>query len=97
MVDTGAMVSVVQPGDNKARVQTFDVRARGVTGTQLEILGEQEIETTLRHDKYCLSTIHAFSVSPLVRCSSGILGMDLLQRVGAEISLTAQLLHTGHY
>jgi hypothetical protein len=27
-------------------------------------------------------------VSPLKRCSSGILGMDFLQRVGAEISLT---------
>jgi len=31
-----------------------------------------------------------------MRCSSGILGMDFLQRVGAGISLTAQLLYIGH-
>jgi hypothetical protein len=43
MVDTGVMVPVVQPGVSEARVQTCDVRARGVTGTRLEILGEQEI------------------------------------------------------
>ena len=30
-----------------------------------------------------------------MRCSSGILGMDFLQRVGAGISLTAQLLYMG--
>jgi predicted aspartyl protease len=89
MVDTGAMVSVVQPGVSKARVQPCDIRARGVTGTQLEILGEQEIEITLRNDGYCLSTVRTFLVGPLVRCSSGILGMDFLQRVGAEISLTS--------
>ena len=27
---------------------------------------------------------HTFVVSPWIRCSSGILGMDFLQRVGAE-------------
>jgi len=42
MVDTGAMVSLIQPAVNKAYVQPCDVRARGVTGTQLEILGEQK-------------------------------------------------------
>ena len=33
---------------------------------------------------------HTFVVSPWIRCSSGILGMDFLQRVGLKISLTAQ-------
>jgi hypothetical protein len=41
MVDTGAMVSLIQPGISKAQVQSCDVQARGVTGTQLDILGEQ--------------------------------------------------------
>jgi hypothetical protein len=36
---------------------------------------------------------HTFAVSPLIRCSSGIIGMDFLQQVGAEISLTAQSLY----
>jgi len=34
MVDTGAMVSLIQPGISKAYVQPCDVQARGVTGTQ---------------------------------------------------------------
>ena len=44
MVDTGAMVSLIQPAVSKACVQPCDVQARGVTGSQLEILGEQEVE-----------------------------------------------------
>ena len=38
MVDTGAMVSLIQPGISKAQVQPCDVQARGVTGTKLDIL-----------------------------------------------------------
>jgi ABC-type xylose transport system substrate-binding protein len=43
-----------------------------------------------------MTFVHTFLVSPLIRSVSGILGMDFLQRVGAEISLTAQLLCIGH-
>jgi hypothetical protein len=39
-----------------------------------------------------MTFIHTFAVSPLETCSSGILGLDFLQRVGAEISLTARSL-----
>ena len=95
MVDTGAMVSLVQPGISKAQVHPCDVKARGVTGTQLDILGEQEVKFTLRNKDYFMTFEHTFIVSPLVRCSSGILGMDFLQRVGAEISLTSQMLTIG--
>ena len=42
MVDTGAMVSLIQPGISKMQVKPRDVQARGVTGTRLDILGEQE-------------------------------------------------------
>jgi len=44
MVDTDAMVSLIQPGISKAQMLPCDVKARGVTDTQLEVLGEQEIE-----------------------------------------------------
>ncbi len=37
MVDTGAMVSLIQPNISNAQVRTRDVQARGVTGTQLYI------------------------------------------------------------
>jgi hypothetical protein len=97
MVDTGAMVSLVQPEISKAQMQPCDVQARGVTGTQLEVLGEQKIEFILRNNENCRHFVHTFVVSPLICGSSGILGMDFLQRVGAEISLTAQLLTIGHH
>ena len=97
MVATGAFVSVIEPGISRAHVLPCYVRARGITGTQLEVLGEQEVEFTLRNQEYSGSFVHTFLVSPLKRCSSGILGMDFLQRVGAEISLTPRLLHIGHH
>ena len=47
MVDTGAMVSLIQPTICKVQVRTCDIHARGVTGTQLEIYGEQLVEFTI--------------------------------------------------
>jgi hypothetical protein len=89
MADTGAMVSIIHPGISKAQVQTCDVQASGVTGTQLQIIGEQTVTFTLKNgDDSRLS--YTFVASPLIRCSSGILGMDFLQRVGSEIGLTSQ-------
>ena len=41
MVDSGAMVSLIQPGISKAQMRPCDVEVRGVTGTRLDILGEQ--------------------------------------------------------
>ena len=96
MVDTGAMVSLIQPGISKVQVQLCDVQARGLTGTQLEILGEQEIEF-IRNEDYYMTFVHTFMIGLLRRCSSGILGMDFLQQVGAEISLITQLLNIGRY
>jgi hypothetical protein len=78
-------------------VQPCDVQARGVTGTKLDILGEQELEFDLRSNNGDITFIHKFVVRPLKRCSSGILGMDFLQRVGAEVSLTDQSLYIDRY
>jgi len=97
MVDTGAMVSLIQPGISGAQVQPCDVQATGVTATQLDILGEQDVRFKLRGNGDYMSVVHTFVVSHLKRRSSGILGMNFLQRVGAEISLTAQILFIGHY
>jgi len=96
MVDTGTIISIIQPDISKAQVQPCDIKARGIMGTQLDVIGEQEIEFTLQSNEHDTTFVHTFLVSPLLRCSSGILGMDFLQRVGAEISLTAQLLYIGH-
>jgi hypothetical protein len=95
MVDTGAMVSVVQPGISKAQVQPCNVQARGVTGTELELTGEQEITFVILHEFGQKEFTHTFLVSPLMRCSSGILGMDFLHLEGAEISLAGRVLNIG--
>ena len=97
MVDTGAMVSLIHPGISRAQVQFCDVKARGVTGRKLEILGEQEVEFSIKGQDFYLTFKHTFIVSPLEHCSSGILGMDFQQRVGDEIILTTQSLNIGHY
>jgi hypothetical protein len=97
MVDTGAMVSIVQPGISEAQVRACDVQARGVTGTQLDIIGEQTIEFIIRNKGHYMVLTHTFIVSPLKRCSSGILGMDFLQSVGAGISLTSRSLTIDRY
>jgi len=97
MVDTGAMVLSVQPKISKAQVQPCDVNSRGVSGTQLKVLGEQGIEFVMRSKEYYMTFVHTFIVSHMNRCSSGILGMDYLQQVGAEISLTTQSLNIGCY
>jgi hypothetical protein len=79
MVDTCAMVSLIQPGISKAQLQPCDVQARGVTGTKLDILGEQKVEFNVRSNNGDITFVHTFVVSPLKRCSSGILGKDFLQ------------------
>jgi hypothetical protein len=68
VVDTGAMVSIIQPGISKAQMQPCDVKARGVTGTRLDILGEQDVEFTLRDsNNEDIKFRHVFIVSPLKR------------------------------
>jgi hypothetical protein len=97
MVDTGAMVSLIKPNISEAQLGACKVQARGVSGTQLDVSGEQEIEFSIRSGNERVTFVHTFVVSPLEIRSSGILGMDFLQRVGAEISLTARSLIIGRY
>jgi hypothetical protein len=63
MVDTDAVVSLIQPGVSKAQMQPCDVQARGVTGAQLDIVGEQEVEFTLRNKNGSMIFVHTFMVS----------------------------------
>ena len=48
MVDNGAMVSLIKSGISEAHVQPCDVQARGVTATQLDIVGEQTVHFWLK-------------------------------------------------
>jgi len=96
MVDTGTMVSIIQPTVSKTQMRVCDVQARGVTGTELEISGEQ-IEFSIKSLDGYVKFEHTFIVCPLTRCSYGILGMDFLRLVGAEMSLTSQSLDIDHH
>jgi hypothetical protein len=88
VVDTGATVSLIKPTVSEAQVRKSQVQARGVSGTNLEILGVQDVKFTIGFPSGGMAFIHPFVVCPLEICSAGILGLDFLQRVGAEISLT---------
>jgi hypothetical protein len=68
------------------------VKARGVSSTNLKMLGVQEVKFRLKSPTGCMTFIHPFVVCPLEICSADILRFDFLQRVGAEISLTDNLL-----
>ena len=92
VVDTGATVSLIKPTISKAQVRKSQVQARGVSGTNLKILGVQEVKFKIKSSTGSMTFIHPFVVCPLEICSAGILGLDFLQRVGAEISLTDNLL-----
>jgi hypothetical protein len=70
MVDTSAMVSLIQPGISRARVQPCDVQASGVIGTHLDILAEQEVKFTLRCKDGLMTFVHAFvAFSVWISCS----------------------------
>jgi hypothetical protein len=97
MVDAGATISLIQPGICNAQLRACDVQASGVTGTQLDVSGEQTIEFTVRHKDHYMTPMHTFLASLLKRCSSGILGLDFLQQVAAEISLTTRSLIIDRY
>jgi predicted aspartyl protease len=96
VVDTGATVSLIKPKISEAQVRKSHVQARGVSGTNLKILGVQEIEFNIGFPTGSMTFIHPFVVCPLEICSAGILGLDFLQRVGAEISLTDNSLTIQH-
>jgi hypothetical protein len=88
VVDTGATVLLIKPTVSKAQVRKSQVQARGVSGTSLEILGVQDVKFTIGFPTGSMTFIQSFMVCPLEICSAGILDLDFLQRVGAEISLS---------
>lgn len=52
------------------------MQARGVSGTQLDILGVQDVKFRIGTEGNSMTFVHPFIVSPLEICSAGILGMD---------------------
>jgi hypothetical protein len=92
MVDTGSMVSLIKPDTRKAQLRACDVQATGVSGTQLHILGVQDIKFKIGAERNSVTFVHPFAASPLEICSAGIFSMDFSHKVGAEINLTSHSL-----
>ena len=72
---------------------THKLTARGVTGSDLELLGIQEVEMKLGPIKF----ERGFLISDLGTPGDGILGVDLLQSVGASVNLDFGCLRIGEY
>jgi hypothetical protein len=49
MADTVAMASLIKPGISKAQLRACEVQFRGIPGTLLSVLGEQEVEFGIRN------------------------------------------------
>lgn len=47
LVDTGAVVSLIQPGVSSVQLCQTDVYAKGVTGDALELMGSQVVQVRL--------------------------------------------------
>jgi hypothetical protein len=52
---------LIQPGLSSAQTQPCYIKARGVTGTQLKILGEQEVTFDIKLGDISLTFVHTCS------------------------------------
>jgi hypothetical protein len=89
MVDNGATVSLINPVLSNSRLRRYAVQARGVSGTNLEVLRIQTVKFQLFAEQDVMKFTHDFVVCPLQIGVAGIHGMDFFQKVCAQISLPA--------
>jgi hypothetical protein len=83
IVDTGSSISLVQPGICSSKLTPTDVTPFGVTGEGLNILGEQLLTLEVGDWRYR----HRFCVCSLATQADGIIGLDMLESLGAHVDL----------
>lgn len=66
VVDTSATVSFIKPAVNKAQIRKCKMEARGVSGTNLKVLGIQTIKLQIESETEVMTFIH--SPVSLVMC-----------------------------
>ena len=93
IVDTGAAISLIKPDKWQAPIKPTKLMARGVTGSDLELLGIKEVEMKIGPIKF----EHKFLISDLGTPGDEILDVDLLQSVGASVDLDVGCLRIGDY
>jgi hypothetical protein len=64
VVDIGATVSLIKSFVSKSQYRKCAVQARGVSGTNLEILGRQDIEFRITNEESRMTSVHVIVVCP---------------------------------
>jgi hypothetical protein len=83
IVDTGSSVSFIQPGVSSSGTSDANVSPIGVTGANLGIEGEQEVEFSFRDWIFR----HTFYVCSLPTDADGLVGMNLLMKMNARLDI----------
>jgi hypothetical protein len=81
IVDSGSIISILQPGVAQGVVNHTSHRPYGATGKTLPVQGEQKVSFHLNNIMYR----HKFLICDLPSKASGLLGIDFLLAVKAEL------------
>ena len=85
LVDTGAQISVLKNPIPGIALEPSRLKARGVTGQSLTVLGEQELLCNLKGTK----VRHRFTVAPIDTDHEGLIGLDLLKKLSAIVNVAS--------
>jgi hypothetical protein len=83
IIDWGSTISIVKAGTSPNKMTRSSITPFGLTGKELAVTGVQEAEFWCGNVKYS----HQFHVCVLPTDVDGILGMDFLARVKANLNL----------
>lgn len=86
LVDTGAELSILRKAVAGVAVIPLRVDAKGVTGARLSVTGTQELECCVGHHK----VLHTFIIADIETWRDGLLGWDLLHKLGAVVDVANQ-------
>lgn len=86
LVDTGAMISVIKNGICKKKIRPTQITAKSATGNKLKVYGEQKIGLNI--GEHC-QVYHDFLVADLQTTYDGLLGVDLLKKLGVKIDFAS--------
>jgi hypothetical protein len=89
IVDTGSTVSIIQPGVSGRDVTTTNLAPFGVTGKELEIMGEQEVNFRINNVKYQ----QKFLICGLSTEADGILGTDFILAYDVQLNFGKREIH----
>lgn len=84
LLDTGATISIIKKGISQKIIRSSDVVARCVTGSKIKIYGRQKVSLSLGNTRID----HDFVVADILTPYDGLMGLDLMKRIGLKIDFT---------